>query len=211
MKITKPKFSMLLVALSVVVIYLSCNSPSMNQPKAMTKEEMIARGKYLVTAGGCNDCHSPKVFTAQGPMPDTTKLLSGHPAEDPPMPIDTNTLHPGYGYLGAADLTAWEGPWGISYTANLTADSSTGTGAWTEDNFINALRKGKHLGLDGGRPILPPMPWPFISQYTDEDLKSIFAYLHSLPPIKNQVPAPVAPSDVMKMAMSNMPMPKKHK
>lgn len=91
--------------------------------------------------------------------------------------------------------------WGISYTMNLTPDSATGIGAWTEENFMNALRKGKHLGLDGGRPILPPMPWQMIRQMTDEDLKSVYAYLRTLPAISNQIPAPVAPPDVMAMAM----------
>ena len=167
----------------------------------MSHDEMVARGKYLTTIAGCNDCHSPKVFTQMGPVPDTTKLLSGHPAGSPSPALDTSALHPGYGYVGGADLTSWLGPWGISYTANLTPDSATGTGAWTEENFINALRKGKHLGMDGGRQILPPMPWQFIGQMTDDDLKSVFAYLHSLPAISNQVPAPVAPLDVMAMAM----------
>jgi len=32
---------------------------------------MIERGRYLVNLGGCNDCHSPKVFTPMGPIPDT--------------------------------------------------------------------------------------------------------------------------------------------
>ena len=61
------------------------------------------------------------------------------------------------------------------------------------------MRTGKHLGQEGGRPILPPMPWQGIAQYTNEDLKSIFAYLHSLPPINNKVPAPLSPADVAKM------------
>jgi hypothetical protein len=56
-----------------------------------------------------------------------------------------------------ADLTAFVGPWGISYTANLTPDSATGIGAWSEAAFINTIRSGKHLG--NGRDILPPMPW----------------------------------------------------
>jgi hypothetical protein len=59
--------------------------------------------------------------------------------------------------------------------------------------------------MDGGRMILPPMPWQFIGQMTDEDLKSVYAFLRSLPAISNQVPAPVAPPDVMAMAMKKMP------
>ena len=66
--------------LSVFLLILQLNCAQ----KEMSKDELIARGKYLVTFGGCNDCHSPKVMTPMGPMPDTTRLLSGHPAVLPP-------------------------------------------------------------------------------------------------------------------------------
>src|ERR1044071_6170037 len=195
MKSTKKILTSVMLVAIVCFLQIQCtNMQQSNQPKEMTHDEMVARGKYLTTIASCNDCHSPKVFAQMGPAVDTTKLLSGHPASGmPPLAIDTNCLHNGYGYLGSADLTAWLGPWGISYTANLTPDSATGIGAWTEENFMNALRKGKHLGMDGGRMILPPMPWQFIGQMTDDDLKAVFAYLKSLPAISNQVPAPVAP------------------
>ncbi len=86
-------------------------------------------------------------------------------------------------------FTAWAGPWGISYTANLTPDQNTGLGIWTEDMFIKAIREGKHMGTS--RPILPPMPWPAFRNYSDDDLKAIFAYLKSIPPIANHVPDPI--------------------
>ena len=92
------------------------------------------------------------------------------------------------------DLTAWIGPWGITYTQILTPDDPTGIGTWTDEIFIKALRTGKHMGI--GRPIMPPMPWQTIGQSTDEDLKAIFAYLKSLPPIHNQVPDPVPPNQI---------------
>jgi len=168
------------------------------ETKTMTKEEMIKHGDYIVTTGSCNDCHSPKVMTKMGPMPDSTRLLSGHPANDPLPPINLNSLKPGNWMSMAADITAFVGPWGISYTANLTPDSATGIGAWSEATFINTIRSGKHLG--NGRDILPPMPWPFVAKLTDDDLKSVYAYLMSLPPVSNKVPAPVSPPDVMKMA-----------
>jgi hypothetical protein len=55
---------------------------------------------------------------------------------------------------------------------------------------------GKHMGA--GRPILPPMPWQNLSQAIDEDLRTIFAYLKSLPPVKNAVPAPIPPDELGK-------------
>ena len=81
----------------------------------------------------------------------------------------------------------------MSFTANLTPDPETGI--WremTEEQFIQALRTGRHLGQ--GRPILPPMPWLPYGQKTDADLKAIYAYLQTVPPIKNKVPDPLPPA-----------------
>jgi mono/diheme cytochrome c family protein len=160
--------------------------------KEMTPEEMVSRGEYLVTFGGCNDCHTPKTFGPQGMDIDKSKLLSGH-SQDAELPqFDTSMVKPGNWYLANSHLTAWVGPWGISYTANLTPDGPTGLGNWTSEIFIKAMRSGLHMGT--GRQILPPMPWMMINKLTDEDLKSVFAYLQSIPAIRNQVPEPVAPN-----------------
>lgn len=182
--------------LMLSLIYFSCAQMHM-QPDEMTHDEYVARGKYLVTTASCNDCHSPKVITAMGPVEDSTRLLSGHPANSVLPFIDTSVVKAGW-FLMSGDITAFVGPWGISYAANLTPDSVTGIGAWSEASFVKALRTGKHLGLDGGRPILPPMPWQYVGKFTDEDLKAIFTYLQSLPPVKNAVPAPMPPDQVGK-------------
>jgi hypothetical protein len=175
----------------VVLIFISCNK---NEKKEMTKEEMQIRGAYLVTLSGCNHCHSPKVFTDMGPVPDTTKLLSGHPAAPVLPPIDPAMVQPGKWILTPGDLTAWVGPWGVSFAANLTPDEPTGIGTWTDEVFIKAIRSGKHMGV--GRPIMPPMPWADIAKATDEDLKAIFAYLKTLPPVRNKVPDPIPPNQL---------------
>lgn len=154
---------------------------------------MIERGKYLVTLAGCNDCHSPKVFTPMGPVPDTTRLLSGAPADAKVPEIPNGVIAPDkWGALTTNDLTTWAGPWGVSFARNLTPDVATGIGSWTEEIFIKALRTDKDMGE--GRDILPPMPWPMIAQSTDADLKAIFAYLKSLKPVENAVPDPIAPT-----------------
>lgn len=163
---------------------------SLENKKEMTKEEMIKRGEYLVNYGGCNDCHSPKVFTDLGFIPDTTKLLSGHQSGLTLPRIDITTLNSEW-YLTNKELTAWAGPWGISFSANLTPDKETGIGNWKEEMFINAMRNGLHLGA--GRPILPPMPFMNLASLKDEDLKSIFAYLKSIKPIRNKVTEPIPP------------------
>lgn len=164
---------------------------------AMTKDEMVKHGQLLITAGGCNDCHSPKNLGPNGPAVDSTKLLSGHPAGMPTPPAIASSLQPGGWVLMGPDVTTFVGPWGISYSANLTPDSATGIGAWTEGQFIQTIRKGKHLGMDNGRPLLPPMPWEGLSKLSDEDLKAMFAYLKSLPAVENRVPGPVSPDKVV--------------
>jgi mono/diheme cytochrome c family protein len=162
-----------------------------------SKIDLVARGKYLVSTSACHDCHSPKVIDPNGiPRVDSTRLLSGHPAELP-HPIWTPAdLQERNGLTMASPmLTSWAGPWGVSFTANLTPDTSTGLGEWTEATFIRAIRSGKHQGQPNGRDILPPMPWDVYNNFTDQDLKAIWAYLRSLPPVKNQVPFPIPPSE----------------
>jgi mono/diheme cytochrome c family protein len=163
------------------------------------KQEQVLRGGYLVNVGGCNDCHTPKVFTAQGMGLDTARLLSGHPNGSPLPEIDVRALQPGYWTLFNAHLTAGIGPWGMTYARNLTPHG-TGIKGWTEEVFIKAMRTGKHMGMEQGRPIMPPMPWFNLALATDEDLKAIHAYLQTIKPIDNYVPEPVSPEEVMKMA-----------
>lgn len=161
------------------------------EPSRAAESTLVERGAYLVTVGGCHDCHSPKVFTDAGPEPDTGRLLSGHPANAVVPPVPAGTIGPDrWGAVTTNDLTVWVGPWGVSYAANLTPDV-TGLGSWTPEAFIQTMRTGKHLGV--GRPILPPMPWFNYGRMTDEDLRAVFAYLKSLPPISNSVPAPLPP------------------
>jgi mono/diheme cytochrome c family protein len=145
----------------------------------------VERGKYLVTIMSCNDCHTPWKMGSNGvPEPDMTRMLSGHP-EGMKMPPPPPPSGPWIVSMGAT-FTAFAGPFGVSYATNLTPDQNTGLGIWTEEMFVKAMRTGKHFGTS--RPIQPPMPWQWIRQATDEDLKSIFAYLRSIPPIVNRVP-----------------------
>lgn len=183
----------LLMACAAFVL-TSCTQQSEKQASASTEitpAEQIKRGEYLVTIGGCNDCHSPKKMTDQGPVPDQALLLSGHPSSIPVSSFDSTTasnwilFHP----MG----TASKGPWGISYAANLTPDA-TGIGNWSEEQFFNAMRKGWYKGMEGTRPLMPLMPWQNYQNMSEEDLRAIFAYLKSLPPVKNVVPAYTPPT-----------------
>lgn len=179
--------AMLFLALLLVVagaFMLFMRAPSQPAPSP------VERGKYLVTALGCDECHSPKRMTERGPVVDESKRLSGAPSGYPPPPA----LDPGspWGAVATLDQTTWAGPWGVSRAANLTPDEETGLGVWSEEVFIKALRAGKHMGV--GRPILPPMPAANYGRLSDEDLKAVYAFLRSLPPIKNAVPPPDPPA-----------------
>jgi hypothetical protein len=155
------------------------------------EDPSVARGRYLVTIGGCNDCHTPLKMGPKGPEPDMARMLSGHPES---FPIAGGAAAPSAAWLMtmAASGTAFSGPWGVSFAANLTPDDNTGLGIWTEDMFVKAVRTGRHMGVS--RPILPPMPWPNVGAMTDDDLKAVYAYLRTIQPIHNRVPEPLPPS-----------------
>ncbi|THU40885.1 cytochrome c [Niastella caeni] len=180
------------VTVLAAVILVFCNQPAAEEKTAATTnteaispDSLVKRGAYLVNIMGCNDCHTPKKFGPQGPIFDEERTLSGHPAEMPVAKFDTGTAR--NWILFNQMLTNYVGPWGISYSANLTPDS-TGIGSWTEQQFFKAIREGKYKGLDNTRPLLPPMPWQEYRKASDEDLRAVFAYLRSLKPVKNIVP-----------------------
>ena len=154
-------------------------------------ESQLAWGEHLVIIGGCGDCHTPKKMTNRGPVEDSSLLLSGHPAQMPPPDVNRQEAQT-KGLAITQTLTSWVGPWGITFSANLTPDE-TGIGSWTEQQFIYALREGKFKGLPNSRPILPPMPWQSIGRMTDDELKAIFSYLKSIKPISNAVPNAMPP------------------
>lgn len=159
-------------------------------PAGLTAQQL--RGKYLVDTMGCHDCHTPMKMGPRGPEWDLERALSGHP-EDLVMP-PAPALPPGpWIASAAATFTAWNGPWGTSFTANLTPDKETGLGDWTVEQFIDTMKTGKDRGK--GRPVLPPMPVQNLASLTDEDIRALFAYLRTLKPIKNRVPQPIDPPE----------------
>lgn len=185
--------AVLLVA-AWIVVGSSLSAGVRQQPRprpAAPAQSVVERGKYLVTVQDCNGCHTP--FDKNG-EPDMTRMLSGHPqavrvTAAPVFPRDS-----GWAVAINETNTAWAGPWGISFTTNLTPDLDTGIGDWTEEMFVSAIRKGQHLGV--GRNILPPMPWKMYANLTDDDLKAVFAYLRTIPAVSNRVPSPVSPTAV---------------
>jgi len=188
----------LLTAIAAAGIIAACNGSSANtgneadaaNPTFTTAQ--VAHGKYLVTIMGCNDCHTPLKMGPRGPERDTSRLLSGHPETLPLPPLDTAAQK--HWLLFDYTMTASAGPWGVSFTANLTSDPATGLGNWTLARFKKALKEGKSKGLDNNRTLLPPMPWTNYANISDEDLTDIFAYLKSTKPVKNLVDSPLPPA-----------------
>lgn len=189
MKQTLLIFSILAFSCS---IFFSFTSPQKDKSISTTKytPQQIEKGKYLVEIMGCRDCHSPKIMTAQGPTSDMTKDLSGHPESMPVGKINKESLKDWV--LFNMMNTAAVGPWGITFSANLTSDA-TGIGTWSEEQFIIALTEGKSKGIRAARPLLPPMPWQNYINIKKEDAVAIFAYLKSTKPINNVVPQPISP------------------
>jgi hypothetical protein len=198
----------LIAGLTVAII--ACNQPAANDNSASQSSDaaMSAKmqyggfetqekwGEHLVNIAACNVCHTPKKMTPQGPVDDSSLLLSGYPTKMPIPDIDRKMLE-SKGLVAAQTESSWIGPWGISFAANLTSDS-TGIGGWKEEQFLKAIREGKFMGLDNTRPILPPMPWSTYRNMSDDELKAIFAYLKSTKPVHNIVPDAMPPVTAMK-------------
>jgi mono/diheme cytochrome c family protein len=191
--VLQPRVLLVAAGLPIAFAVGACNQPV---PLAsVSAQQVVEHGRMLVIGGACHDCHTPKKPGLNGPEPDMDRMLSGHPEN---IKI-TAPYKPAPGSpwaIGVSDdLTAWSGPWGVSFPANLTPDTLTGlrSGVWTEELFIKALRTGKHIGT--ARDILPPMPWNFYGQLSDDDLKAIWAYLGTIPAIKNHVPDPIPPAE----------------
>jgi mono/diheme cytochrome c family protein len=180
--------SVTLLALGATLVLVQARPTRPATPPAPDRGA-VERGKYLVKLGGCTDCHTAKQMTDQGPVDNESMFLAGHPEG---LRLPPPELKEGPWFAATAGMTAWTGPWGISYAANLTPDVNTGLGIWTEEMFMRAMRTGKHMGH--GRDILPPMPWQALQHLTDEDLKAIYAYLRSVPAVRNEVPQPVSPA-----------------
>jgi mono/diheme cytochrome c family protein len=199
------KFSSLFLS-ALILAAFSNSGCSGNNPAQATKDTTAAAtekpnyggyasqvewGKHLVTISGCNDCHTPKKMTSTGPADDSTLFLSGHPEKMPAPEVDRKQME-SKGLIVTATFTSWIGPWGITYSANLTPDE-TGTGNWTEEQFLYALQHKVSKGLPGSRPLLPPMSMMTFDHMTIDELKAIYAYLRTVKPIKNVSVQPTPP------------------
>ena len=175
------------------LVLVACNNEAKTdapaepaKPSFGSFDSQVKWGEHLVKVGGCNDCHTPKKMGPNGPENDMSLMLSGHPAQMPPADFDKNEAAK-KGLIVTQSFTSWTGPWGITYAVNLTSDA-TGIGGWKEEQFVKCLHEKKWMGLDGTRPLMPPMSMMPATEMSDDELKAIFAYLKSTPPVKNLAP-----------------------
>jgi hypothetical protein len=199
LKLNQTKFMKSIYMATTAAIWIACAIVSQKQEEKGTepidiyhseaaKGDSVERGKYLVTIMGCADCHSPKKPGPQGPVQDMDRYLSGFDSGKPLGSYDQNLVKTGQWVLFNGQNTAFAGPWGVSFAANLTPDD-TGIGTWTFEQFNSAMRKGKFKGLENSRPLMPPMPWQNYTDMNDADMRAVFAYLKSLKPVSNIVPS----------------------
>ena len=131
---------------------------------ARAKQNAVERGKYLVTTLGCAYCHSP--VREDGSMVEELRYAGGQ----------------------RWDLYPFDNV--VSY--NLTSDSATGLGSWTDDQIKTFVTKG--IRRNGTRMIPFPMPWPAFASLKEDDLNAIVAFLRTIPPVSNRIPDPASPN-----------------
>ena len=196
------KTVIVLAALLVAAVLMAALAPR-PAPGAAESTARVERGRYLVASIGCADCHAPKTVGADGPEPDMTRFLSGHP-EGAALPAPPQLPAGPWIAVASGDLTAWSGPWGVSYPSNLTPDPKTGIGTWSEKDIVTTIRTGRR---PDGYQLLPPMPWQNFIQLSDADAYAIAAYLRSIPAIEHKVPDDLPPSDTLHGRFVEFPPP----
>lgn len=126
------------------------------------RADKVKYGDYLVAIGGCGDCHTP----IEKGQPVVAKTLAG----------------------GREFATSF----GTVVSGNITPDSETGIGKWSEEYFEKKIYDYRDYALHGSPPLAGPqaftlMPWLGLSQLPQEDLSAIYAYLRTVKPVHNAV------------------------
>jgi mono/diheme cytochrome c family protein len=169
--------------LASVIVYLRSLAPVRN---ALPKTEIIFPVKYLIRS-------APEPVTAPVPVPDLSDpvkrgafLVRMASCADCHTAQEKGQVKPGLEFAGGLLFTT---PEATVMASNITPESS-GISYYDEDLFIRAIRTGKVKA----RALSAVMPWSFYRNMTDEDLKSIFAYLRTLKPVKHAVDNTEAPT-----------------
>jgi mono/diheme cytochrome c family protein len=118
------------------------------------------------------------IATAQQPSPDPAVLAKGEYLARAGDCIACHTAREGKTFAGGLPMKT---PFGTLYTSNITPDPQTGIGTWTSDQFYKMMHNGRFP--DGGL-VYPAMPFASYTKVTREDSDAIYAYLRSIPPVK---------------------------
>jgi mono/diheme cytochrome c family protein len=140
--------------------YITNIDKTKNQPQP---DNAVAKGQYLITIGGCNGCHTP--FNNKLMVFYKDSILAGGALFN----------IPGQNFNVKA--------------ANLTPDTSTGIGSWTEEIFLSKFknyRDQKAYDYNPGK-YNTDMPWSILAKMTDDDIKNIYSYLKTIRPVNNKV------------------------
>jgi len=161
-----PILVILVLIIGGISVFVGTYTPKQRPAPTETVEatpQRLARGAYLAeNVFGCFDCHSKLDLKRFGAPPIGPKGAGGD-------------------CFGEA-----EGFPGTVCGSNITPDPETGLGAWTDGEVMRAVREG--VSRDG-RGLFPMMPYTQYRAISDDDLRAVVAYLRSLPPVKNAVPA----------------------
>jgi mono/diheme cytochrome c family protein len=153
----------LLASASVVYVLLAWDRPVARTTVTLNAPRDAAhvrRGQYLYENSLlCWDCHG-----SQGSRSPREPQAGGRV-------FDMRKIGPGFGY---------------AYGTNLTPDPATGIGSWSDGEIVRAIREG--VSRDG-RVIFPVMAYQFYHGLSDDDALALVAYLRSLAPVRNAVPA----------------------
>jgi mono/diheme cytochrome c family protein len=149
----------------VRLAFLTASVVAFSSLVTMADDAQIKRGEYLVTIGGCNDCHTPGYFFGK---PDMSRFLGGS---------DVGFEIPGLG---------------VFVGRNITPDKETGIGSWSPEQIVTAMQTGER---PDGRILAPIMPWHAFAHLTADDAMAIAAFLQSVKPIDNKVPEPFKPGE----------------
>jgi hypothetical protein len=161
-----------------VVVYLRTLQPVKKQ---RAKTEIIVPVRWFMKV-------ATKPITAPVPEPDLSDPVArgkhiaqlGNCQECHTPVNERHEPLPGMEFAGGQEF---RGPFGFTRSANITPHAS-GLAHYSEEIFIRTIRTGNI----GGRRINPVMPWNYLRNMTDDDLKALWAYLSTLKPIANTVP-----------------------
>lgn len=132
---------------------------NLDQNSIPDKTDKVKYGQYLVTIASCGDCHTP-----MGPQgPDFSKMFAGG--------------------------TMFDNPFFKVAVSNITPDSATGIGTWTEEAFVNKFKSNASDEVVNSNPGRNNsfMPWYMYGKMNEEDLKAIYAFLRTVKPVTNKV------------------------